>query len=241
MSLSEKEQIKVLEKRILRLERAMKRGMMLFYPEGDYWVPAQGDKDGRMVIDPTDLDTRYHKKDEDIDVGEHGVIIGTPGSTGARLAPFGYEYQALRIDKGSYSGIADLRDLYVGSFRTRTGLIGLSSKLYIDTRKTASSDQLIIRTWDGSARKTVAQAVDDHIAIPRAGNITMLPLKTLTVDPSGEIIVPYDAIDLAVWPAVTGLANGSNLVVHNADPDDARLYIAAGGKTNAYYIDLTPG
>lgn len=71
MSLSAEEKIRVLEKKVRRMERLIERGAMaqyLFCPSLNCWLPAQCDPEGRQVIDPSDLDTRYHKKGEDVDL-----------------------------------------------------------------------------------------------------------------------------------------------------------------------------
>jgi len=64
MTLSDAEKIRVLEKRVLKLEQLLGKGAFaqyLFCPSLNVWLPAQCDDEGRQVIDPTDLDARYLK------------------------------------------------------------------------------------------------------------------------------------------------------------------------------------
>jgi len=64
MTLSDAEKIRVLEKRVLKLEQLLGKGAFaqyLFCPSLNVWLPAQCDDEGRQVIDPADLDDRYLK------------------------------------------------------------------------------------------------------------------------------------------------------------------------------------
>lgn len=65
MSLSDKEKRQLQAKRIRTLKYKA-TGLYLYHPATDSWIPAQCDDEGRLVIDPSDLDTRYHKKAEDL-------------------------------------------------------------------------------------------------------------------------------------------------------------------------------
>lgn len=57
MSLSQKEKV--------NLQRLSKKGLLptglyLYHPASKRWIPAQCDDEGRLVIDPADLDSRYY-------------------------------------------------------------------------------------------------------------------------------------------------------------------------------------
>lgn len=62
MSLSEKEKRWLQAKRIKHMKYKA-TGLYLYHPGTDSWIPAQCDDEGRLVIDPADLDTRYLKLD----------------------------------------------------------------------------------------------------------------------------------------------------------------------------------
>ena len=62
MSLSDKERRQLQAKRIKKLKYKA-TGLYLYHPATDSWIPAQCDDEGRLVIDPSDLDTRYLKLD----------------------------------------------------------------------------------------------------------------------------------------------------------------------------------
>jgi len=60
--------------------------LYLYDPVNDRCLPAVCDEQGYIKIDPSDLDTRYHKKDETIDVGGVGKnIINVDG-----IAPYAH-------------------------------------------------------------------------------------------------------------------------------------------------------
>ena len=85
MSLSAADKAKLLSHRKKGL---MPTGLYLYNPASDKWIPAQCDDEGRLVIDPSDLDTRYHKKGEDLDLENHhlyNVDIGFFQSIGGSV------------------------------------------------------------------------------------------------------------------------------------------------------------
>ena len=59
MSLSTKEKVWLQAKRIKHMKYKA-TGLYLYHPASDSWIPAQCDDEGRLVIDPSDLDTRYY-------------------------------------------------------------------------------------------------------------------------------------------------------------------------------------
>ena len=62
MSLSEKHKRWLQAKRIKHMKYKA-TGLYLYHPATDSWIPAQCDDEGRLVIDPSDLDTRYLRRD----------------------------------------------------------------------------------------------------------------------------------------------------------------------------------
>ena len=56
MSLSQKEKVRLRSRSRKRIDP---KALYLYHPASDSWIPAQADEEGRLVIDPSDLDTRY--------------------------------------------------------------------------------------------------------------------------------------------------------------------------------------
>lgn len=97
MSLSDEEKMRILEKRILRLEQVIARGaaaQYLFCPSLNCWLPGQCDDEGRQVIDPSDLDARYLKVD-----GSNKMLADLTLDRSAHLMP--YENKTSNIGKPS--------------------------------------------------------------------------------------------------------------------------------------------
>lgn len=57
MSLSQKDKVNIQRKSKKELKPT---GLYLYHPGSDRWIPALCDDEGRLVIDPTDLDSRYY-------------------------------------------------------------------------------------------------------------------------------------------------------------------------------------
>lgn len=156
MSLSDEEKIRLLEKRILRLETMIGKGAMaqyLFCPSLNCWLPAQCDDEGRQVIDPSDLDTRYLKLDgsnkmlDDLDLGTEDVIRGI-------LFPNAY----LRNLAGAQKSIVQLTNR-AGVLNIHLQCYSFGTKYYnasdADTYITAypaSYGHLVLRSYDSDYR-----------------------------------------------------------------------------------------
>ncbi len=71
--------------------------LMLYHPSTDRWIPAVCDEKGYIKIDPEELDTRYHKKNENLDLNGYDILntnfrlkTGIYGLTLRNVADTGY-------------------------------------------------------------------------------------------------------------------------------------------------------
>lgn len=213
MTLSDEEKIRVLEKRIRRLELMIGRGAMaqyLFCPSLNCWLPGQCDEQGRQVIDPSDLDTRYLKVDGsnkmkghlDMDIyniklltgllmlGEEGSLSGKAGNIGQeQLDSIWFWFvdkflvwDALRVEGKLIMGV----DAYLeGDFNLDSyALFNAGHITFLDGKKLQWSDINLYRfdaNWLKSDDWFDAYGYDVDGVMGATGSFTTVDGKTVTV------------------------------------------------------------
>ena len=172
MSMSEKEKVQLQAKRLKRLKYKA-TGLYLYHPATDSWIPAQCDDEGRLVIDPSDLDKRYLKLDGsskmlgNLDLGAHN-LIGDHNVFG-----IGDASHKIKIIRGINWDIA-------GAIRCAMAIGVIGDRGYYST------DCIRIVNYYGGA-KTVLEAINGRCNIPLAGDITFVAEKKLFWTPDCEI------------------------------------------------------
>jgi len=181
----------------------------LYYPAGKVWLPAQCDLEGRLVIDPTDLDTRYHKKDEDVDIGALKIVAD----------------EFVLRNAATFTGLDIMNALETASASVMMNVIYVNgliqqaagSTCQFSTQNTNYAT-FQFRAYD-TAYRTVATMVNGMMNIPRAGDITMLASKTLDLATNSAEFKPRRT-SVSAQPTPTA----DTLEVWR-DPDDNKTYL----------------
>ena len=111
-------------------------------------------------MDPTDLDSRYHKKGEDIDVGAFAAI---------------FEHHSLKSADAIWLELKDetktsFLSLKLSGIEFYYGFTGRDNDVFVQTFWNTAA-HLRLRSWNG-AYVDVIDLINGRADIPRAGNIT---------------------------------------------------------------------
>ena len=197
MSLSDKEKMRVLEKRIRRLEDVIAKGgqpQYLFCPSLNCWLPSQCDDEGRLVIDPSDLDTRYLKLDGSNSMIEY-LRLGMDNWRMRAEATGNKRFVLQAYIDSKWESIFDCYNaLNNVSWITHSPL----GKMYYGIRAAGSIASLEL--WTYNARKTLIGVYVSDFVIKRALNSTWIDcVKIIT---SSGVICLYNLP--VVDPSIVG-------------------------------------
>ena len=219
MSLSAKEKLQL---RSQSKKKIMPTGLYLFHPASNRWIPAQCDDEGRLVIDPSDLDTRYHKKGKDLDMDNFAIN----------------ELKSVypKTDQVGYVGRWDTAQRFAQSaiMTMKTGaIIGMSSSTLFKTY-TSAAYGIFLQSYD-TAMRTCASLKGGMLEIPRVGD--MMPYvdagsKIGASDKRIHTIYPYD-VDIGEW----GLVKYDDGDQISYDRTNNRFLFSIGGAIKGY-VDI---
>lgn len=196
MSLSDKEKAQLQSKRIKRLKYKA-TGLYLYHPATDSWIPAQCDAEGRLVIDPSDLDTRYYTQtaadvlfEELLKLDGSRVMTGDLDLAGNDLLTTNFslserDISFLRIMNRAKSL---MRGLMVGIMRA-DWYQTTNADSYLRTDTITGKGEISFQgysglAWTECARLGTSGINDPTFHIPRAGDITLLAGKLLDMSAS---------------------------------------------------------
>lgn len=189
MGLSQKEKANLQAKAKLfpRNEKLRPTGLYLYNPANDQWYPAQCDDEGRLVIDPEDLDARYLKLD-----GSRPMTgsIGFPVTKGiySTAYDFGimFHTDSVRITNAALqagvlkplrcSELISGEDIRLLNGRALKGQGDYATTYNLFAGTAATTGGIVATVYANSA----FGADDYRIVIYRAGDITMLAGKVLS-------------------------------------------------------------
>lgn len=174
MSLSAKEKAQLQSKRIKRLKfKGM--ALYLYHPASDSFLPAQCDAEGRMVIDPADLDNRYYTQSAaDLLFEEFLKLDGSKEMAAHILFDTHLTYNLA-------SSAKKLSSTWIRTIQYAT-LLAYSSSAAFRARN-ASGGSVAFQTLYGGiqscARLISLASNNGAFEIPRAGDITFLDGKSI--------------------------------------------------------------
>ena len=137
----------------------------------EMWRALSVDETGRLIIDPTDLDTRYHKKDEDLDVGAYELVVNTCRIRTSGLSMY-FRNKADSAYANIFCGVAVPWEIR-----------GAGSSLDIRTLSLATAKTRLL-SYDTALRSCV-ELINGRVDIPRAGDIIPVSDGTKSLGASG--------------------------------------------------------
>ena len=187
MSLSDKDKAQLQSK---AKDRLLATGLYLYHAPTDRWIPAQCDDEGRLVIDPSDLDTRYLRLDGSRRMTETlktvGDLLGSKnaiqiGEGDVYLRRYGNDLLLVNVDSSSFRNMR-LNILY-GNYLQTLPPPGSDFDLRCEKADYSVVDVARIKY----------HATDPSFEIPLCGTVNMLAGKSLNAL-AGHIVLPETGV-----------------------------------------------